>query len=563
MPSPIIRYSQVSFCYPTRIAPTLSDITLDIDPGDFVLVSGPTGCGKTTFLKMLNGIIPHLSKGRIEGTLTVAGKNTAASSMEDLTNEVGIVFQCPDDQIVSNTVEEEIAFGLENMGLGADAISEAIASALDRMGIGDLKYRDTKTLSGGQKQRTVIASQIALHPKILALDEPLSQLDPRGAREVMQCIVDLNRQGVTIVMVEHRIAEAARYANKVLLMESGHNVHYGDMRKSFSTASSLYRRLGIQLPEEVILSFGFGMPEATFAVDTLKSEISRMLPIAKGRPKQAPDSKPERKRHLTLQDIHFGYDTDRPLFSNLNLTFHSGEFVALMGANGAGKSTLLSLIAGLRKPHRGRILSHESQRDGNSNGSAKVAAGILLQNPDLMLFCESVEKEMLFGPEHRGAKHREAMARVDFMLDRLQLDANRKDAPFSLSVGQRLRTALGSILTMRAPILLLDEPTTGQNQENIIRIMGTLRSLKFIRSIIFCTHDVQTAMQYAERVILLQTGKVVYDGSPAHVFDNIELAEACGLAMPASMILARGCGIKEFSAGAAGLLHLLGKGDHR
>jgi energy-coupling factor transport system ATP-binding protein len=557
---PIIQFSNVSFCYPTRSIPTLSDITLDIDPGDFVLVSGPTGCGKTTLLKMLNGIIPHLSKGTIGGMLTIAGKNAFHAPMDDLTREVGIIFQSPDDQIVSNSVEEEIAFGLENMGLEDGAIALEIDSALDRMGIGDLKYRDTKTLSGGQKQRIVIASQIALHPKILALDEPLSQLDPRSAREVMKCIADLNLQGVTVVMVEHRIADVARYANKVILMDAGRIVYSGDMQKSFGAEGKWYETLGIQIPDEAILSLGFGMSPTVFAPAILEKEIIRRLPQNMETGIRSYSSKTERLEQVLLQDVQFGYP-NAPLFRDLNLAFHSGESVALMGANGAGKSTLLSLIAGIRKPQQGKIIFNELGTKCGARKSAKGMAGFLIQNPDLMLFCESVENELLFSAEHRGVKPQERIQRTDSIMNRLDLIPHRSDAPFSLSAGQRLRTALGSILTMETPVLLLDEPTTGQNQENIIRIMETIRNLEFIKTLIFCTHDIQTAMNYADRAIVLQAGEVVYDGMPMGVFDNMELVETSGLTVPTSMRFARNCGIKDFHAGAVELLQFLGIGS--
>lgn len=550
----MIHFSHVSFQYPTRSAPTVSDISLAVEPGDFLLLSGPTGCGKTTLLKMLNGIIPHLSQGRFEGTLTVAGNNAAASSMEDLTREVGVIFQCPDDQIVADTVEEEIAFGLENLGMEPEAISGAIDSALARIGIADLKYRSTRTLSGGQKQRVVIASQIALRPKILAFDEPLSQLDPRGAREVMHCIADLNRQGITVILIEHRIADVAPFAGKVLLLDKGRVAHFGPMRDSFRTAARVYAQLGLHIPEEATLSMGLGMPEIDFNPMRLEEKMRGL--IAAAAPSTAAPSPiaPERARYISLQHIRFGYKKETPLFADLNLEFHAGESVALMGANGSGKSTLLSLLAGLRKPQKGSIVMHAAHTLPGSRRTKKGMAGLLIQNPDLMLFCESVEQEMLFGTENRGIRRREGIARVDSMLEHLSLAPQRREAPFSLSVGQRLRTALGAVLTMETPTLLLDEPTTGQNQENIFRIMETVKRLQFLQSIIFCTHDIQTAMRYADRIIILREGAVVYDGAPSGLFDDPDLAEAAGLIVPLSVRIARNCGLRAFQGGAAALL---------
>ena len=535
----MIHFKNVHYQYPTRDIPTLNDITFDIADGDFVVISGPTGCGKTTLIKMLNGIIPHLSKGVLRGEVVVNGKNTITSPMKKLTGEVGLVFQNPDDQIVSTVVEEEIAFGPENQGIGYEEIEKRVAWAMDMTGISDLRKRNTNELSGGQKQRVVIASQIAMRPSILALDEPLSQLDPKGAAEVMQCIRQLNRDGITIVMIEHRIAEVIKFARKILLLDKGEICYSGKIEESFKKALDVYKRLGIQVPDEVRLSGIFNLGRLRLDLDEIVREVKTknihtsvtfkkaLLSINPFAGNAHVDRLNNRKKEIiSMNDVSFCYKKGMNVFSNLNLILYKGETTALMGANGTGKSTFLSLIAGMNLPAKGVI-----KKTGH--------VGLLFQNPDLMLFCETVERELIFGPRNKKVLPEEILSRVDSILKCLHISGHRDDSPFTLSMGQRLRIALGAILTMQLPILLLDEPTTGQNIENVARLMNTLKNLEFVKSIVFCTHDVNVAMKYADRIIVLNQEGIAADGSPEEVLRDFDLLEKNAIRIPVSIRLAK------------------------
>ncbi|MCD4782071.1 MAG: ATP-binding cassette domain-containing protein [Candidatus Omnitrophica bacterium] len=546
----MIHFKNVYYSYPTRDVPTINGITLDIERGDFVLVSGPTGCGKTTLVKMLNGIIPHLSKGKFCGELSILGRDVCSSSMEELTEEVGLIFQSPDDQIISNTVEEEIAFGLENLGFNSRQITQRVDWALKKTNIVNLKERDTKELSGGQKQRVVIASQIAMQPKILVFDEPLSQLDPKGAKEVMECIVDLNKEGITVIIIEHRVADIARYVNKVLLLDKGRVAYYGDVKESFKKAFLIYKQLGVQIPEEIKLSLGLGIKEITFFYEKLKSAFENKkrkqhLPFCEQKLRVFTNHSASLNKIISLWEIDFEYVKEKPVLAGLTLDFYEGQNVALMGANGSGKSTLISLIAGINKASNGVVELNGQKVNFIKNKQRASLVGLLIQNPDLMLFCETVEKELLFGPEHKRIKHNEAVLRMNNILENLGLNEYINDAPFALSVGQRLRTALGAVLTLQPSVLLLDEPTTGQNQENIVKVMKTLKGLSFIKSIIFCTHDIYTAVHFADRIIVLNSGQVAFDGRAKDVFNDLELMKKNSLSVPAPVRLSKECGCQK------------------
>ena len=547
----MIHFKNVSYQYPTRNTPTIRNVNFDIDRGDFVLVSGPTGCGKTTLIKMLNGIIPHLSKGVLCGEVVINGKSTIASPMKKLTGEVGLVFQSPDDQIVCTAVEEEIAFGPENQGLGYEEIEKRIAWAMDVVGISDLRKRDTNELSGGQKQRVVIASQIAMRPSILALDEPLSQLDPKGAGEVMQCIKQLNKEGITIIMIEHRIAEVVKFARKIMLIDKGEICYFGEIEQSFEKAGDVYKRLGIQIPDEVRLAKMFNTGRINFDLGEIVREIKtknidyvQILNCACEEPAfvckdLGNQLKNKKEETIVISNVSFHYKKETNIFSNLNLILRKGETTVLMGANGTGKSTLLSLIAGMNLPDKGivKVDGIDTKKKSARKGARHV--GLLFQNPDLMLFCETVEKELTFGPKNKRILQKEILLRLDSILKRLHIVEHKDDSPFALSMGQRLRVALGAILTMQLPILLLDEPTTGQNIENVARLMNTLKNLSFVESIIFCTHDVNVAMKYADRIIVLNHGGIAADGSPAEVLRNFDLLEKSAIRIPASIRLAK------------------------
>ena len=548
MPREIITFENVSFTYPTRKGPSLSNVSFVIHEGDFVLVTGSTGCGKTTLLKMLNGIIPHLSKGTPGGRAVIAGLDAKHAGMEALTKEVGLIFQNPNDQIVSNSVEEEIAFGLENLGLSDAEIRERITWACEQVSISDLRERDPNSLSGGQKQRVVIASQVAMRPRILAFDEPLSSLDPRCAGEVTQCIARLNRRGITIVMVEHRIGFVAPYCSHVLVLDQGALVEFAPRDESFMHPRDVFGAHGLEIPPEVHICRHTGGRKLTFDEAELADHVRRWHTAVSPEEKSfynPPDTVRAVSGEVTvrIENVTFGYAKSRTVLNECSLTVHRGETIALMGANGTGKSTLLSLIAGLIRPDKGEIIVNGIET--GSLGAKKRASllGFLIQNPDLMLFCDTVREELAFGPRHVRRTRADIDGAIAAILAFLNLSPQQNLPPFTLSMGQRLRAALGAVLSLQPRILLLDEPTTGQNKENIRRLMETLAQLEHIDTIIFCTHDFETAIEHADRIAVLHGGRVAADCAPAEIFEHPELLRNAGLQMPLTTRLAHSLGL--------------------
>ncbi len=533
-----IEFDRVSFTYPNCKNSALIDLSFTIKHGDFVLLTGPTGCGKSTLLKIINGIIPHLSKGVLDGSVIVSGLDSRTTVMSGLTCNVGLVFQNPNDQIVCNTVEEEIAFGLENLGIDDPEKSIRIKWACEQVSISDLLARDPNTLSGGQKQRVVIASQIVMKPQILVFDEPLSSLDPMGAKEVMECIGYLSRLGITIVMVEHRISLVAPHCSHIMIMNEGKIVWYGERNNAFMNKYNLFEQYGIEIPDEVKLCRNLRYPELTFDADRLTCYVKNNAHIlykinSESENLRNKKAKVDKKKSISIEikNVSFGYNKNTSIFQDFSLKINRGEKVAFMGINGTGKSTLLSLIAGLYKPGKGSILINGMDSSSIPLKKRATLLGYLIQNPDLMLFCDTVYSELAFGPKHIS-KRFQMESEIIRILEQFHLMHQKDFPPFTLSMGQRLRTALGAIITLKPRILLLDEPSTGQNQENISRLMKMLSTLDFVNNILFCTHDLNIAAEYADRIVVLDKGKILSDGTPMEIFSKPDNLHNAGLQIP-------------------------------
>ncbi len=457
-----IRIENLFFTYPGRNKPTLKGINLVVSEGEFLLITGSTGCGKSTLISSINGLIPHESGGVMEGDVYVFGRNTRKEKPSTLSRFVSTVFQNPDSQIVSYRVEEEIFFTLENLGLSIEEIKRRVEETLSYVGLIHKRKEKTNSLSGGEKQRLAIASALSSKPRILLLDEPISQLDVDGRRSILSLLSKLREDGLTIVMVEHRIEDVIPYATRIAYMKDGRIIK--------------------------------DAPKDEFLKDYNLSHMDKII-----------SERALGEKILELKGVNFTYNRGFSL-KNINLTFRKGEVVSIIGPNGSGKSTLLKLISGILKPSSGML------RITTKNGYSLPSA-LLLQNPDLMLFSSTVLEELSFSPRNLGIER----SIVDEIANAMRLKDFMNDNPFSLSKGQRLRVALGSILTGLPRILLLDEPTTGQDRSNVEKMMKEL--VKRGDLVIFSTHDYRMAYLASTRVIVMDRGKVINDGPPEKVID--------------------------------------------
>ncbi len=456
--------------------PALESVSFTVRRGEFVLLSGPSGCGKSTLARALNGLIPHAVSARTTGRVVVDGLNTATHSLPELAAHVGLVFQNPATQLFNATVEEEIAFAPRNLGLPAAEVAARVAFALDATGIPHLRGRAIRTLSGGEQQRVAIASVLALRPQVLILDEPTSNLDWRGTEQVMSTLAQLHReQGLTILVIEHRLHAVAPLADRVLLMQDGRLVADGRPEDVFEGSSP--HRGGEVFPL------------------SLREESQGVRP-------------PQSLKHLstqplvTIQGLEAGYG-HRTVLQDLDLTLYLGEFVALVGDNGTGKSTLAKVLAGLLRPRRGKIIWDEKLR----RLPLGRRVGFLFQNPLDQLVCETVEEEIAFGPRNLGLTVKE---QVEMTLAATDLMALRHRRSAALSAGEQQRTALAAVLSTAPHLLILDEPTMGQDWAHLSLMMESLIRLNHNgQTILLITHDDRLVCRYARRIIRLEEGRII------------------------------------------------------
>jgi energy-coupling factor transporter ATP-binding protein EcfA2 len=468
----------------------LRDITLEIDAGECILITGPSGCGKSTLAHVLSGLIPHAIPAQIEGDVYVAGMNVLVQTLPDIAQHVGMVFQNPASQLFHLRVEDEVAFGPRNLGLDENQVQERTEWALSATGLLALKDRNPAKLSGGQKQTLAIASVLAMHPQILVLDEPTASLDVPSTQKVMETLEHLQREfGITIVLIEHRLAEVIELVDRVILMDEGQILSDGTPTEVFANRQTRDQFGLRRLPEEPLTTW-----------ETLIQSDGHSVPAT--------------SPLLSLEKITAGYN-GHPIIEEVDMTLYPGEFAALVGDNGVGKTTLALVAAGLLKPQRGKVCFHNG-----SKPRPGLDVALLFQNPTEQLFTDSVEQEVAFGPQnygiHDATLHTQTLTKADL----LELRHRR---PITLSAGQQQRTALAACLSLRPQLLILDEPTLGQDWSHLQLLMDFLLSLnQGGTTILLISHDYKLVYRYTQRIFLMEAGRIIREGQLEKTHDEFQ-----------------------------------------
>jgi energy-coupling factor transport system ATP-binding protein len=489
----ILTVDRLHFTYGGSATPVICNVSFDVNEGELMLMVGPSGGGKTTLLRCMNGLVPHFHGGVFAGTVVVAGIDTRSRQPRDLASVAGMVFQEPEAQAVADNVEDEIVFGLENLGCDRARTRKRLEEALDALGIAHLRRRTLRTLSGGELQRVAIASVLTMQPRVLLLDEPTSQLDPQAAHDVLSVAADLRAElGLTVVVCEHRLDRLIQYADRVMEVPGDGSVNISVARDAMALLASappviaIGRALGwAPLPLSVAEARRFAGPRAVSAPTN-------------GRAAPAPGDGVVSVRRLS---VRLG---ETQALRDVSLELHEGEIVALMGRNGAGKTTLLRALAGLIDPAAHAVTF---ARDEFTRARYRHCAYVA-QNPSAMLYHATVAREVedvLRGTGRVGT--------VSDALDEWGLSALASRDPRDLSVGERQRVALAAMLAGAPRLILLDEPTRGMDADTRDLLIANLHRRRAAgATIVLASHDVELAASCAGRVVLLAEGEVIADG---------------------------------------------------
>lgn len=500
----MITFSRVSLIYPHSTTTVIEDLTFEITEGEMVLVMGHTGSGKSSLLRLINGLVPHHTGGILGGEIIVAGKSTRSTKPGELAGIVGIVGQNPIATFVTDTVEDELAFGMESLNFPPDVMRKRVEEALDQVGLSSLRNRSIATLSGGEQQRLAIASALVMHPKVLVLDEPTSALDPIASEEILAILHRLVHDlSVTVVLAEHRLERVIGYVDRILLIE-------GDGATSIGEPSEILKKTDL-VPPIVRLSRALSLAE----IGTSTREVRKLTEDVRRNVTDIP--RPQFKVgviSLSLNEVVAKY-SEKEALKSVTLELRSGEITALMGRNGAGKSSLIKTAVGLLSPASGSVILDGKKLQEISQRERSRLIGYIPQEPGDLLYLSTVEEECLRADRDHEIPQGSTLASLHEMLPTISPRSHPRD----LSEGERLSLVLAIVLAGSPDLLILDEPTRGLDYEAKNRLMALLhhRARRDGTSVLMATHDVEIVAEVADRVIFLAEGEKVADGSTLDV----------------------------------------------
>ena len=527
MSQPALSAQGLSFQYASGNEPALRDVDLVLRPGELLLVAGPSGCGKSTLLKCLNGLIPHSYQGVLAGRVELFGEPTAGLELQQISARVGTVLQDPDKQLVAATVRSDLAFGLENRAVPRAEIVRQIDEAASALALTAVLDRPTAALSGGERQKTALGGVLAMRPQVMLLDEPLASLDPATGIELLRFLRARTREGLAVIVVEHRVEDVLEVEpDRVIYMEDGRVGYDGDVEGFLRVADPR----AVKLPFRAVVA-----------------QLARTP--ADGRP-SPPATHPRHGGPLvTYERASYRYPgADQPAVREVTTTLGSPERVAVLGPNGSGKSTLLKLALGLMHPSEGTVAVGGKPTTLQTVAQLAGQVAYVFQSPRQMLFANTVREELAFAPRNQGlsvdeaarvAHHSLAMVGLD------RVDGIWERSPYALSFGQQKRLAIAAALTLRPKAIIVDEPSAGQDYGQAAAFLREVGGIAGLESIYFITHDVDLALLFADRCLLIRAGRLEAEGPPLEVLADRRRLEAFRL-RPTSLLAA------NLEAGLAG-----------
>jgi len=537
-----VEFKNLTFTYEGADTPALRDINLTISAGEILLITGPAGSGKTTFCSCINGLVPHYHQGDLIGDVLVRGYNTRRSRVGGLASLVGMVFQDPESQLVTNSVADEVAFGPENLGVPREEINRRVVESLKSTRLQGYDEREPHTLSGGEQQACVIAAVYAMHPELYVMDEPLANLDPEGKSQVLRVVVDLAKQrGKALIIVEHALEEVLPLVDRVIVMSKGQIIrdgpradvlHKGDIPFVFTR------------PPVIRLGEKYGLDPLPLEARHFYESMGSNYPLG-----NVPKSTPPQLESGTgdpvikLEDVVFSYNNSSPqqakALNHVSLMVYAGEFVALLGRNGAGKSTMIRQMIGLLQPDSGKIIVLNNDMATTPTHEIARKVGFCFQNPNHQIVSFNVKDEIIFGLKAHNVDPQEFESRIHDSLEFVNMLDYIDAEVFDLGKGQKQRLALASVLSLRPEILIVDEPTTGQDPRMAAEIFDILERLNETgTTILIITHNVELAATYARRAVVLREGGIIFDGPVRTLLTETELMKGSALEMPETTRLA-------------------------
>lgn len=523
MSAPALAAYGLTFQYASGSEPALVDVEMQLRPGEMVLVAGPSGCGKSTLLKCLNGLIPRSYKGALTGRVDLFGRDAAGLSLQEISNRVGTVLQDPDKQLVAATVRTDIAFGLENRGIPRAEMESRLLEVAAELSLADVMTRPTAALSGGERQKVALAGVLAMRPDVMLLDEPLANLDPATAMELLHFLRARTADGLAVVVVEHRVEDVLdAEPDRVIYMEAGRVRYQGEVG-GFARIADPHE---VKLPFDAVVRWFEGHRNVS---DDRRGEAHAST--SGGTSTQKP--------LIAYDRVSYAYSAgDPPAVRAVSTVLQSPERIAVLGPNGSGKSTLMKLALGLIHPDQGAVMV-----DGRPTTEQTVAqlarhAAYVFQSPRQMLFANTVRQELAFAPRNMGLSQNQAEAIGREMLHLVgldQVDGIWERSPFALSFGQQKRLAIAVALTLRPRALIVDEPSAGQDYGQAAGFLAEIGALSGLESLYFITHDVDLALLYSDRCLLMRSGALEGQGPPLEVLVDRKRLEAFRL-RPTSLL---------------------------
>lgn len=543
----------VTYYYPNSSEPAIKNVNLRVKKGEFIVIAGPSGGGKSTLCKIMFGLIPHYYGGKLHGKVIVEGIDVVKAGTRSLVGKVGILFQIPENQLVNLLVEEEIAFGLENILLPPNVINERITWVLNALKISHLRRRLTYTLSGGEAQKVALASILAFKPRVLVLDEPLANLDPLSAREFIETLYRLWKENnITVILVEHRLSEVLKYVQRIIVLDK---TIVAEGAPEELVEAGVLEKHGV----EILPSF---KPFEHLNVDTAPLNTSEAVKVFNVNelgaafnnnynnviikdPRRRDEHDEMHRPVIIIDDLWYKYPNGEYILKGINLKIYEGEFIAIVGANGAGKTTLIKHFNGLLKPSKGRVIVLGMDTREHSTAELARYVGIVFQNPLHQFFEETIEKEIMFTA--MNMKVGDIDQRVKEVLKELRIYHLRNRSPHEVSVGEQRRVAIASVLVYEPKIIVLDEPTAGLDYRLKKELLDIIvdKMLRKGKTVIMVSHDIEfLARAPLSRIVVMEKGKIALDASPREILYKISKLYTVGYTQSQVLELAALLGVK-------------------